>query len=153
MTRLRRFLFSTGFTGMVSRRDAGTLRMTENEIGTIVVECAIAVHRELGPGLLETVYEVVLARELQDRGLKVARQVPVPIQYKDIKFDEGFRADIIAHGKVILELKSVEKTTAAHKKQVQTYLRLTGCKLGYLLNFGEALMKSGITRCVNGLEE
>ena len=127
--------------------------MTENEIGTIVVECAIAVHRELGPGLLETVYEVVLARELQDRGLKVARQVPVPIQYKDIKFDEGFRADIIAHGKVILELKSVEKTTAAHKKQVQTYLRLTGCKLGYLLNFGEALMKSGITRCVNGLEE
>jgi GxxExxY protein len=127
--------------------------MTENEIGTIVVECAIAVHRELGPGLLETVYEVVLARELLNRGLKVERQVPVPIRYKDIKFDEGFRADIIVHGKVILELKSVEKATAAHKKQVQTYLRLTGCKLGYLLNFGEALMKAGITRCVNGLEE
>jgi GxxExxY protein len=104
--------------------------MTENEIGTIVVECAIAVHRELGPGLLETVYEVVLARELLNRGLKVERQVPVPIRYKDIKFDEGFRADIIVHGKVILEIKSVEKATAAHKKQVQTYLRLTGCKLG-----------------------
>jgi len=127
--------------------------MTENDIGTIVVDCAIVVHRELGPGLFETVYEIVLARELQDRGLKVELQVPVPIQYKNMKFDEGFRADIIVHDKVILELKSVEKVTAAHKKQVQTYLRLTGCKLGYLLNFGEALMKAGITRCVNGLEE
>jgi len=128
-------------------------RMTENEIGTIVVESAIAVHRELGPGLLETVYEVVLARELQDRGLNVERQVPVAIQYKDIRFDQGFRADIIVDSRVILELKSVEHVSAAHKKQVQTYLRLTGCKLGYLLNFGEALMKAGITRCVNGLEE
>ena len=127
--------------------------MTENEIGTIVIESAIAVHRSLGPGLLETVYEVVLSHELHDRGLTVERQVPVPIQYKDIRFDEGFRADIIVAGKVILELKSVERVTAAHKKQVQTYLRLTGRKLGYLLNFGEALMKAGITRCVNGLEE
>lgn len=127
--------------------------MTENEIGTIVVESAIAVHRELGPGLLETVYEIVLSRELQDRGLTIRRQVPVPIQYKNIRFDEGFRADIVVAGKVIVELKSVERVTAAHKKQVQTYLRLTGCKLGYLLNFGEALMKSGIARCVNGLEE
>jgi GxxExxY protein len=127
--------------------------MTENEIGTIVVESAIGVHRELGPGLLETVYEVILARELEDRGLKVDRQVPVPIQYNGTTFDEGFRADIMVESKVILELKSVERATAAHKKQVQTYLRLTGCKLGYLLNFGEALMKAGITRCVNGLEE
>lgn len=138
---------------MVSRRDAGTQKMTENEIGTIVLESAITVHRELGPGLLETVYEVVLVRELQDRGLNVERQVPVAIRYKDIRFDEGFRADIIVDSKVILELKSVEHASAAHKKQVQTYLRLTGCKLGYLLNFGEALMKAGITRCVNGLEE
>jgi len=127
--------------------------MTENEIGTIVVECAIEVHRELGPGLLETVYEVVMARELRDRGLKIERQVPVPIRYKDVRFDEGFRADMIVEDKVILELKSVEKATAAHKKQVQTYLSLKGCKLGYLLNFGEALMRVGITRCVNGLEE
>ncbi|MCD6584586.1 MAG: GxxExxY protein [Desulfobacteraceae bacterium] len=127
--------------------------MTENEIGTIVIASAIAIHRELGPGLLETVYEIVLARELKDRGLTVDRQVPVPIQYKDIRFDVAFRADIIVAGKVILELKSVERVTAAHKKQVQTYLRLTGCKLGYLLNFGGALMRSGITRCVNGLEE
>ncbi|MCX5871355.1 MAG: GxxExxY protein [Deltaproteobacteria bacterium] len=127
--------------------------MTENEIGTIVIESVIAVHRELGPGLLETVYEIVLVRELQDRGLKVERQVSVPIEYKGIRFDEGFKADIIVDGKVILELKSVERVTPAHKKQVQTYLRLTGCKLGYLLNFGDALMKSGITRCVNGLED
>jgi len=127
--------------------------MTENEIGTIVLEAAIAVHQELGPGLLETVYETVLAKELQNRGLRVARQISVPIEYKGMKFDEGFRADIIIADRVILELKSVERVSAAHKKQVQTYLRLTGCKLGYLLNFGEALMKSGITRCVNGLEE
>ena len=139
---------------MISRREhRKTGTMIENEIGTIVIESAIAVHRELGPGLLETVYEVVLARELQDRGLNVERQVPVAIQYKDIRFDEGFRADIIVDSKVILELKSVERVSAAHKKQVQTYLRLTGCKLGYLLNLGEALMKAGITRCVNGLEE
>jgi GxxExxY protein len=119
----------------------------------MVVESAIAVHRELGPGLLESVYEVVLVHELRERGLTVERQLPIQIEYKNINFDEGFRADIIIEGKVILELKSVERVTAAHKKQVQTYLRLTGCKLGYLLNFGEALMKDGITRCVNGLED
>ena len=127
--------------------------MTENEIGTRVIEAAIAVHRELGPGLLETVYEVILARELSDRGLKVERQVPVPITYKGIRFDEGFRTDLIVGSKVILELKSVERVSAAHKKQAQTYLTLTGCKLGYLLNFGGDVMKTGITRCVNGLEE
>ena len=127
--------------------------LKENEIGTIVVQCAIAVHRELGPGLLETVYEVVLARELQEKGLKVERQIRIPIEYKGVQFDEGFRSDILVEGKVILELKSVEKVAPAHKKQVQTYLRLTGCKLGYLLNFGEALMKNGITRCVNGLQD
>jgi GxxExxY protein len=127
--------------------------MTENQIGTLVIEVAIAVHRELGPGLLESVYEVVLARELSDRGLRVERQVQVPIHYRGIRFDEGFRADLIVEGKVILELKSVERVTPAHKKQVQTYLRLTGCKLGYLLNFGHEVMRTGITRCVNGLDE
>lgn len=127
--------------------------MTENEIGTRVIEAAIAVHRELGPGLLETVYEVVLARELADRELHVQRQIIVPISFKGIRFDEAFRADIIVEGKVILELKSVDKVTGAHKKQLQTYLKLTGCKLGYLLNFGEEVMRSGITRCVNGLEQ
>jgi GxxExxY protein len=96
---------------------------------------------------------VVLASELTGRGLKVARQVAVPIIYKGISLDEGFRADLIIEDKVILELKSVEHVSPAHKKQVQTYLKLTGCKLGYLLNFGEAVLRTGITRCVNGLEE
>ena len=127
--------------------------MTENEIGTVVVDAAITVHRGLGPGLLESVYEVVLAHELQRRGLAVQRQVPIAIEYDGAKFDEGFREDIVVEGKVILELKSVEHATAAHRKQIQTYLRLSECKLGFLLNFGEALMKDGITRAVNGLEE
>lgn len=127
--------------------------MNENEIGTIVLTVAIDVHRELGPGLLESVYETVLEHELGERGLIVARQVPVLITYKGIEFTEGFRADLIIENKVILELKSVECIHPAHKKQVQTYLKLTGCKLGYLLNFGADIMKSGITRCVNGLEE
>ena len=127
--------------------------MKENDIGTIVVDSAIAVHRALGPGLLESVYEAVLAKEISQRGLKAERQVPVKIEYNGMTFEEGFRADIIVEGKVILELKSVEQVTAAHKKQLQTYLRLGGCKLGYLLNFGAALMKNGITRAVNGLEE
>ena len=122
--------------------------MSENEIGRIVVDAAIAIHRELGPGLLETVYEAVLARELSDRGLHVERQVPVSIQLRGIRFEEGFRADIIVEGKVILELKSVETVNNAHKKQLLTYLKLTGMKLGYLHNFGEALMKNGITRTV-----
>ena len=127
--------------------------MKENDVGTCIIEAAIAVHRALGPGLLETVYEAVLAREVQDRGLKVARQVGVPIVYKDIRFEEGFRADLIVEKLVLVELKSVERVSPAHKKQVQTYLRLTGLKLGYLINFGEAVLKAGITRCVNGLEE
>jgi GxxExxY protein len=129
------------------------MEMKENEIGTKRLEAAIHIHRELGPGLLEAVYEVILGGDLSDRGLRVQRQVPVPIVFKGIRFDERFRADIIIENKVLLELKSVERIVPAHKKQVQTYLRLTELKLGYLLNFGEAVLKSGITRCVNGLEE
>jgi GxxExxY protein len=119
----------------------------------VILDCAIAVHKELGPGLLESVYEIVLAYELQQRGLQVRRQVPVSIRHKEMIFDAAFRADLIVEDKVIVELKSVEQVGEAHKKQVQTYLRLTGCKLGFLLNFGEALMKRGITRVVNGLED
>ena len=125
-------------------------KMNENEIGKIVVDTALTLHKELGPGLLELVYEVLMTHELQDRGLTIKRQVPVPIEYKGIKFDEGFRADIIVDNKVILELKSVENVTKAHKKQVLTYLKMTGCKLGYLLNFGDELMKDGIFRIING---
>lgn len=125
--------------------------MAENEIGSVVVETAVTVHRELGPGLLETVYEVALADELAERGLAVRRQAPVPIRYRGRTFDEGFRADLIVEEKVLVELKSVERVHPVHKKQLLTYLRLSGLKLGYLLNFGEAVMKTGITRCVNGL--
>ncbi|MEI8245132.1 MAG: GxxExxY protein [Lentisphaerota bacterium] len=124
--------------------------MNEDEIGKIAVNCAVRLHKELGPGLLETVYEVLLAHELELNGLKVERQVPIPIEYHGIKFEEGFRADIVIENKVILELKSIEAINAAHKKQVLTYLKLTGCKLGFLLNFGEPLMKDGITRLING---
>ena len=103
--------------------------------------------------MLETVYEAILAKELRERGLTVERQIPIPIEYGGFRFDEGFRADIVVEGKVILELKSIEAINNAHKKQVLTYLKLTDMKLGYLLNFGEALMKDGITRIVNGLAE
>jgi GxxExxY protein len=127
--------------------------MTENDIGRIVVDAAVAVHRELGPGLLESVYEVILAYELGQRGLSVKRQVSIPIRYKQMAFEEAFRADIVVEDKIIIELKSVEQVSDAHKKQLLTYLRLTGCKLGFLLNFGEALMKRGITRTVNGIED
>ena len=125
--------------------------ITENEIGKVVVDSSIAIHKALGSGLYEIVYEVVLTHELKKHGLDVERQVPISIEYDGIKFDEGFRADIIIESKVILELKSVESVTKAHKKQVLTYLRLTECKLGYLLNFGEELMKDGITRIINGV--
>jgi len=124
--------------------------MTENGIGKIVVNASIQLHRALGPGLLESVYEVTLARRMEKEGLTVVRQVSVPIEFEGEKFDEGFRADLIVEGKVILELKSVEKISPAHKKQLLTYLKLTGLKLGFLLNFGDELMKNGITRTING---
>ena len=114
---------------------------------------AIDLHRHLGPGLLESVYETVLAYELTAQGLAVQRQAPISIVYKTITFPEAFRADLLVADKVIVELKSVEQINNAHRKQIQTYLRLTNLKLGYLLNFGAALMKEGIVRAVNGLEE
>jgi len=127
--------------------------MNENIIGKEVVDAAVKVHTALGPGLLESVYEVVLAKELERRGFVVVRQVAVPIEYKGMKFDEGFRADIIVEGLVILELKSVEQLSKVHHKQLFTYLKLKELRLGYLLNFGAALMKDGIKRMVNGLPE
>jgi GxxExxY protein len=108
---------------------------------------------ELGPGLLESVYEVLLAHMLRESGLKVERQVPIPVEFHGIRFDEGFRADIVVEDKVILELKSIDCVSKAHKKQVLTYLKLTGNKLGFLLNFGEELMKNGICRVLNGQVE
>jgi GxxExxY protein len=127
--------------------------MDENQIGKIVVDAAIRVHRGLGHGLLESVYEIVLSHELSQRGLSVARQVPIAITYRDQRFDEGFRADIVVEGRVILELKSTKAMNDAHKKQLLTYLRLAGMKLGYLLNFSSPLMRDGIVRTVNLLAE
>ncbi len=127
--------------------------MNENDIGRIIVDRSVRLHKSLGPGLLETVYEVVLANRLTQAGLAVKRQVPIPIEIDGIRFDEGFRADIIVEDKVIIELKSVEAVSKAHAKQVLTYLRLTGMKLGFLLNFGEVVMKDGIHRIINGTIE
>jgi GxxExxY protein len=124
--------------------------MGENEIGTIILNCAVQLHRELGPGLLEGVYEVLLAHRLEKAGLKVQRQAPIVIEFDGIRFEEGFRADLLVEKKVIIELKSVETVSKAHMKQVLTYLKLTNLKLGYLLNFGEAMMKDGIHRIING---
>ncbi len=127
--------------------------MTENEIGKVVVDSAVNLHMEIGSGLFETVYEVLLAYMLREAGLKVERQVPIPIKFHGIQFDEGYRADIVIEDKVILELKSIESVNNAHKKQVLTYLKLANMKLGYLLNFGEELMKDGIFRIINGYLE
>ena len=127
--------------------------MHENEIGRIVVDTALSIHRELGSGLLESVYEIVLTRALLQRGLRAARQVAIPIEYDGIQFQEAFRADIVINNMVILEIKSVENLNNASKKQLLTYLRLTGMKLGFVLNFGEGLMKDGIIRIVNGLPD
>ena len=127
--------------------------MTENEIAKEVVDAAYRVHTKLGPGLFESVYEVTLAHELRKRGLQVVRQQPIAVEYDSIRFDEGFRADVIVEDKVILELKSVENVSRSHKKQLLTYLRLADKRLGLLINFGGELIKDGITRIVNGLPE
>ena len=127
--------------------------MSENEIAKIIVDAAFQIHKKLGPGLLESVYEIVLAYELKKRGLNVKRQVPVAIGYDDIKFDEGFRADLIVEEKVIVELKSVEKVVPVHKKQLLTYLRLADKRLGLLINFGVELIRDGISSVVYALKE
>ncbi len=127
--------------------------VTENEIATIIVDAAFKIHTTLGRGLLESVYETVLSHELQKRGLKVERQKLMPVVYEGITIAEGYVADIIVEGKVIVELKSVELIAPVHKKQLLTYLRLLDARLGLLINFGSVLIKDGITRVVNGLEE
>lgn len=127
--------------------------MSENEIAKMIVNAAYKIHTTLGPGLLESVYEVVLAHELKKLGLNVSRQQSIPITYEDLKFEEGFRADIIVEDKVIVELKSVEEIAKVHQKQLLTYLRLADKRLGLLINFGAALIKDGLFRIVNKLED
>jgi len=124
--------------------------MNENEIAKHILDAAFLVHTKLGPGIFESVYEVVLAHELQKQGLIVERQKPMSILYDGVRFDEAFRSDLVVNGKVIAELKSLEALSAVHAKQLLTQLRLTGLKLGLLINFGEAHLKNGIKRIING---
>jgi len=120
-----------------------------NKVTDIIIGVAIEIHRKLGPGLLESVYKIVLAHELRKRGLKVETEVSIPLLWDGIQMDAGFRADIIVEGQIILELKSVERTAPVHAKQLMTYLRLANKPLGLLLNFGLPMLKDGIERIAN----
>jgi len=125
--------------------------MQLDRITGTIIDAAMKVHRELGPGLLESVYEVVLAREIGLRGLLAQRQKPVRIEYNGLVFEEGFRADLVVEGRVVVEIKSVERLSPVHPKQLLTYLRLMHLDVGLLINFGNATLKEGLQRIVNGL--
>ncbi len=125
--------------------------MTENEISKIIVDACFRIHKKLGPGLFESVYERILQIELEKNGLVVERQKVIPVIWDDEEIEQGFKADLIVNNKVIVELKSIEKLAAVHHKQLLTYLKLTDIKLGLLVNFKENLIKDGITRIVNNL--
>lgn len=127
--------------------------LAANAISGDVLDAAYKIHVALGPGLFESVYETVLAYELQRRGHRVERQVPVSVRYENVVFDVGFRADLVVDGEVLVELKSVERVAPVHKKQVLTYIRLGDLPIGLLLNFGARRLKDGVTRLVNGLAE
>ena len=125
--------------------------MRENELAEVVVDAALKIHKALGPGLLESVYQTVLAHELRSRGLSVETEVSIPVRYEAIEIETAFRADLIIDGYLLIELKSVAQINPVHKKQLLTYLRLSKIKLGLLINFNEELIKNGIYRVVNGL--
>ena len=125
--------------------------MDLNQISSMIIGAAIEVHRHLGPGLLESAYEECLCRELALRGMRFARQVALPIEYKGSKLDCGYRLDVVVENKIILELKACENIEPIHKAQLLTYLKLSNIKLGLLLNFNNEVMKDGIVRVVNGL--
>ncbi|EMY3477743.1 GxxExxY protein [Flavobacterium psychrophilum] len=124
--------------------------MTENDISRVVFESALKVHQALGPGLLESAYEECLFYELKKHNLKIEKQKALPLIYDEIKLDAGYRIDIIIEDKFIVEIKSVEALTDVHLAQLLTYLRLSNCKLGLLINFNVSLLKNGIRRVING---
>jgi GxxExxY protein len=124
---------------------------TENDIAKQVVDVCFKIHKQYGPGLFESVYEEIFCYEWQKNGILFLKQHPIPLVHETIKMDAGFRADVIIDNKVIVELKSIEALAPVHYKQVQTYLKLTNCKLGLLINFNVALIKDGIHRIVNNL--
>ncbi len=123
--------------------------MTENEISNKIIGCAINVHKQLGPGLLESAYQECLFYELRQAGLKVIKEKPMPIVYKDVKLDHGYRIDLLVEEKVVIEIKTVEDFTDVHTAQVLTYLRLGNYKLGLLLNFHVTMLKNGLKRIIN----
>jgi GxxExxY protein len=125
--------------------------MTENELASVIVDKCFKIHKSLGPGLFESVYEEILVYELNKSGLQFLRQQAIPVIWEEVKLDIGFRSDIIVENKVIIEIKSIELLAPVHYKQLLTYLRLTGLKLGLLVNFNEELIKNGIHRIVNNL--
>jgi GxxExxY protein len=127
--------------------------LPENVIAREIVDAAYKIHSTLGPGLLESVYETVLAHELRRRGLRVQCQVPIAVSYDNLRFDVGFRADLLVNDLVVVELKSVEHQAPVHKKQTLTYVRLAKLRLGLLINFGQSRIKDGITRLANGLHQ
>ena len=124
--------------------------MTENEISSKIIGAAIEVHRQLGPGLLESTYETCLAYELKEQSLHVLQQVALPVVYKDVKLNAGFRIDLLVENKVIIEIKSVDALADIHTAQILTYLKLKDLKLGLLINFNEVVLKNGIRRVLNG---
>jgi len=140
--------FGFGYLHMEDETKYEAIPKRHEEIGREIVNCALKVHKEMGPGFLESVYEVCLAHELTQAGLSVERQYLVPVQYKNIKFDEGYRLDLLVEGCVICELKTVDKLLPVHKAQLLSYLKMTGLRLGFLLNFNVVLMKFGIKRFV-----
>lgn len=127
--------------------------MTENEIANYVVDAAFKIHTTLGPGLFESVYEIIMAQELASRGIQLTRQQALPVVWENLHLEAGFRADLIVENKVIVEIKSVEAIAPVHKKQLLTYLRLANMRLGILINFDVELIKDGIRRVVNDLPE
>ncbi|MDX2173996.1 MAG: GxxExxY protein [Bacteroidota bacterium] len=124
--------------------------LTENEIATIIVECSLKVHKALGPGLLESAYEECLFYELKKQNLKIEKQKGLPLIYNEVNLDVGYRLDILVENKVIIEIKAVEALNDVHLAQILTYLKLSNCKLGLLINFNVTLIKNGIKRVING---
>ena len=127
--------------------------MQENEITRAVIGAAIEVHRALGPGLLESAYEECLCRELSLQGIRFERQKHLPIEYKGVRLDRGFRLDLLVEGCVVIEVKALESLAPVHDAQLLTYLKLTGCRVGLLMNFNSPMLKDGVRRLVLGLQE
>ncbi len=125
--------------------------LKENEVATVIVDVAYHIHRQLGPGLLESVYHAIMVYELRKRGFRVLSKEPVPVVWEEVRIEKGLEADLIVEDVVIVEIKSVEQLARVHKKQLLTYLRLTKCRLGLVINFGADTISEGTARVVNGL--